>query len=358
MKVLKYIGLLILGFILLFGSFLVYATINDYTPQSCEGIFKTEKSDTLQVSDEISILSWNIGYAGLDREMDFFYDGGTKMQPSEEQTNINIKKIAEFIQSNDSLNFIFLQEVDKNAKRSYGIDQVALLDQVLPNHKTYFAYNYNVPYVPLPVYAPMGHVESGINTLSKRVPFQSERHSFPYNFSWPQKVFLLDRCFLVNYYLLDNGKYLALINTHNSAFDDNGEIRKAELIMFRDFLLNEYNAGNYVISGGDFNQSPPRLNTDFGEEPFDFDDYISIPDTLLPQGWNYVFDNSIPSNRRVIDAYHYGETKVTLIDFFITSPNVEVKNIKCINLGFENSDHNPIIGTFALKNDSINEIQK
>ena len=33
----------------------------------------------LSDSAEISLLTWNIGYCGLDKEMDFFYDGGTKV---------------------------------------------------------------------------------------------------------------------------------------------------------------------------------------------------------------------------------------------------------------------------------------
>ncbi len=358
MKVIKVFGYITAFLVLAVSLFFAYATFADYQPDEKEELFRSERCDTLNIGDTISILSWNIGYAGLDKNMDFFYDGGTKVRPKEEDSKNNINQIANFLEKNDSVNFIFLQEIDKRAKRSYYYDQVGEVEKRLPSHASFFAMNYNVKYVPLPLHNPMGSVVSGIHTLADKTPCLAERGAFPFNFEWPRKVFLLDRCFLAIYYPLSNGKNLVLINTHNSAFDDNGAIRKAELNLFRNFLVAEYEKGNYVITGGDFNQCPLNLNTDFGEEPFDFDDYVAIPDTLLPSDWNYVFDNSVPSNRRVVEPYQYGKTKITLIDFFITSPNVEVNYIKCIDLKFENSDHNPIIGSFSLKRDDLPETQK
>ena len=100
--------------------------------------------------------------------------------------------------------------------------------------------------------------------------------------------------------------------------------------------------------GGDFNQSPLHLKAEFEGQPFDFVDFHVIPDTLLPADWQYVFDNATPSNRRVDMPYKKGETKVTLIDFFIVSPNVLVELVKCDELEFEFSDHNPVRAVFRL----------
>lgn len=335
--------------LLVFGLFLAYSTICDYQPGASETIAENSDCAPIDINDEISVLTWNIGYAGLDRGMDFFYDGGTKMRPAKPQSEENLRNIASFLAGNDTIQFFLLQEVDKNAKRSYGQNQVDTFHKTLSSHTSCFALNYNVGFVPIPITEPMGGVQSGIQTLSKSRPRAATRTAFPFNFDWPLKVFMLDRCFITSYHPLSNGKELVIVNTHNSAFDENGEIRKSELNLFRDFLLKEYEKGNYVIAGGDFNQSPPSLSPSFGHEPFDHDDYVAIPDTLFPQGWTYAFDNEKPSNRRVIEAYQPGLTKVTLIDFFITSPNVEVNEVKCINLGFEHSDHNPVIGSFSLK---------
>ena len=73
---------------------------------------------------------------------------------------------------------------------------------------------------------------------------------------------MLDRCFMVNRYPLENGKELLVINTHNEAFDP-GEIRKAQMAYLKEFLLSEYAKGNYIIAGGDWNMSPPDFKPEF-----------------------------------------------------------------------------------------------
>lgn len=74
----KHIVYIIIGVLLLFVLFilvfLVFCTVEDYKPKSYEQI---SKGNTCQVvPDTFTIFTWNTGYAGLNREMDFFYDGG------------------------------------------------------------------------------------------------------------------------------------------------------------------------------------------------------------------------------------------------------------------------------------------
>ncbi|MFA6779031.1 MAG: endonuclease/exonuclease/phosphatase family protein [Paludibacteraceae bacterium] len=335
--------------LLLVACFFGYFTLTDYKPEMREVISSINHPDTIKIGESFSVLTWNIGYAGLDKDMDFFYDGGTKVRPEEKQVLENMEGIASFLKSNDSIDFFLLQEVDQEAKRSYHINQIDYMAKALPKHKPFFSLNYNVKFVPQPITNPMGMVKAGIATYSSFAPSISERYAFPFNFGWPLRIFMLDRCFMTTRLKTSNGKELVLINTHNSAFDDNGSIRKAELGYFRNFLVDEYKKGNYVIVGGDFNQCPVGINTDFGIQPFDFDDYVSIPDSLLPIDWKYIFDNKTPSNRRVATPYKKGETKITLIDFFIVSPNVKAEEIVCVDLDFRHSDHNPVIGKFRLE---------
>ncbi|HPH63210.1 MAG TPA: hypothetical protein PLN63_06295 [Paludibacteraceae bacterium] len=348
-RLLNYL-LIILGVIVLLAiSFFGYFTIVDYQPDMREVVSQSNSPDTIKVGESYTLMTWNIGYAGLDKEMDFFYDGGTKVRPEKKQVKKNLEGIASYLRANDSINFFLLQEIDQDSKRSYNMNEIDYIANTLPDHKHFFAYNYKVQFIPEPFTNPMGKVNAGLATYTAFSPALCERYTFPFNFSWPLKIFMLDRCFMTSRIKTNNGKELVVINTHNSAFDDNGSIRKAELNYFRNFLLAEYNKGNYVIVGGDFNQSPVGLKTEFEGQPFDFDDFVSIPDTLLPIGWKYSFDNRIASNRRVVAAYKKGETKVTLIDFFITSPNIKMESIECKDLGFEFSDHNPVIGKFRIE---------
>lgn len=324
-------------------------TCNDYQPAKEEIVKPESKGDTISFDDTISVLTWNIGYAGLDSSMDFFYDGGEKVRPEECQVKKNESAIIDYLsqESKKGLDFIYVQEIDKSAKRSYNQNQVEDLGDSLKSFHCYFGKNYDVKWVPVPIYNQMGYVESGIALYSIKEPSSVIRHSYPFNFSWPLKVFMLDRCFLCSRFKLPNGKELLMIVTHNSAFDGDGYLRKSELNYLKYFLQQEYSKGNYVIMGGDFNQCPTEFDPK-NIRHFDYSDYYTVPDTLLP-GWNYVYDKFQPTNRRVIAPYDSATTLVTVIDFFITSPNVSTVNVKTDNLEFSNSDHNPVWANFVLR---------
>ena len=57
---------------------------------------------------------------------------------------------------------------------------------------------------------------------------------------------------------------LVLVNLHLEAYDD-GEGKKAQTQMLQTILQKESDAGNYVIAGGDFNQT--FSNTDISAFP-------------------------------------------------------------------------------------------
>ena len=77
---------------------ILYATITDYKPAEKEVVYKSDgAADTLSLAKTYSLLIWNIGYAGLDKQMDFFYDGGKKVRTSKDQLDQNIGCIEKFI---------------------------------------------------------------------------------------------------------------------------------------------------------------------------------------------------------------------------------------------------------------------
>jgi endonuclease/exonuclease/phosphatase family metal-dependent hydrolase len=351
MKILKRIlkGFLILTilFVIGFAGIMLYAIISDYKPAEKTMVAENESPSVLSDSAEIAILTWNIGYCGLDKAMDFFYDGGTKVITPEVNCVQNLSAVLHFLKSNDSVDFIFLQEVDRNSKRSYKTDQYKAITDHLENFSAYFATNYDVFFVPVPPESPMGKVFSGIAMLSKSEPSSSIRYSFPGQYGFPKQLFMLDRCFLVNRYPLKNGRELIIINTHNEAFDS-GEIRKAQMVYLKNFMVSEYNNGNYVVAGGDWNQSPPDLKPEFSGNQINRNQMV-IQHDYLPSAWTWAYDNQIPSNRTVTAAYDPATTTTTVIDFFLLSPNIESISVKCINLKFENSDHNPVILKAKLK---------
>ena len=285
-KIMIWIAVIIL---LVFGSFILYITLADYKPE--EIIMIEENNVSKPVSqDTFDIMNWNIGYAGLGADMDFFYDGGKKVRPTKETGRKYMDGIKEFL-SNHQTDFLILQEVDLKAKRSHKMNEVAEIKTLLPDYQHAFATNYKVSFVPVPIYEPMGQVHGGMLNLSKQLPTEVVRYAYPLIASWPNRLFLLDRCFVLSKLPLKSGKDLVIINTHNSAYVYDVELREKELQIIKDKMLEEYNKGNFVVAGGDWNANPPGFKQagDFNGHIFEVSKVVMRPD-LLPDTWKWVFD--------------------------------------------------------------------
>ena len=332
-----------------FVGVLIYSTLTEFRPVQNENI-TTDKSgiQTIPSDGELSIITWNIGYGGLGKDMDFFYEGGEMTKPTISQNQKYLNGIIDFISKNDSVNFILLQEVDFDSKRSYCSDQSGTLQSVLPSHNKTWAVNYNSKFVPVPFLNPMGKVNSGLVTFSKYSVKQAQRLATPGSYSWPKKLFMLKRCFLITRYNVENDKELVLLNIHNSAFDDADEFRKEELKFLKIFILNEYENGNYVVAGGDWNQNPPG-STIKNIRNYKSKEVWPIEEDYLPDGWNWAYDPYMPTNRDVKVPFDKNTTNTTILDFFLVSPNIKIVEIKTIDMGFEFSDHQPVITILMLK---------
>ncbi len=346
-KFLKILFYLLIIIIVSFAVFLIYASIDNYKPEDKIQVFKSKKSTLLNKENDYSLLIWNIGYCGLNKEMDFFYDGGKNVRPPYNRVLENLKGVRSFLKKHQNTDFILLQEVDKNSKRSYSMNEFDSIASLFPERTSSYGKNYDVFFVPTPITEPMGKVEGGLMTISKYKPETSVRYSFPGNYSWPMELFMLDRCFLVNRYTMEEDKELLIINTHNSAYD-NGSLKAQQMRYLKDFLKDEYNKGNYIIVAGDWNQCPPNFKPSFTQNIMDNVQRTDISPKYLPK-WKWLFDNTLPTNRRVGTPYEKGKTLTTVIDFLLLSPNIESISVKNINLDFEYSDHQPVMATFKLR---------
>ena len=350
-KFFKILGFIVILIIVAFGSFLVFATVKDYKPDTQVVVSENNNPATISIDEngkELSLLIWNIGYCGINKEMDFFYSGGTQVYPDEAQVLKNMDGVKDFLLSHFDVSFALLQEVDINSTRSYHHNQMKEFAEVFNGYQADLGINYKVFYVPVPPKKPMGKVESGIVTYSYTSPKTAVRYSFEGNFAWPKSLFMLDRCFLVNRYPTTLGNELLIINTHNSAYDD-GTLKARQMKQLREFLLAEYEKGNYVIVGGDWNQCPPGFEPDFQKDKMDNVSRTDISEDYMPVGWTWAYDNSKPTNRRNKTAYNQGETPTTVIDFFLLSPNIEKLKVNNLDMGFKFSDHDPVLAKVRLK---------
>jgi endonuclease/exonuclease/phosphatase family metal-dependent hydrolase len=346
MKYLKYPLYLVLGLVILFALFVLYGTLSDYRPD--EETLLYEQADAAVLTDSIfDIMIWNIGYCGLGHEMDFFYDGGEEVRSDKATVMSNLNHILEYTASLDSCDFFLFQEVDVKSKRSYRLNQLDALEKQLEGYHAAFGTNYDVFLVPLPLNSPYGKVLSGIATMGRMEPLKSVRHSFPGNYAWPKGTFMLDRCFLVNRYPLVSDRQLLVVNTHNSAYDD-GTLRKGQMDYLHEFLVEEYEKGNYIIAGGDWNQTPAGFQPEFQHNVFDTVQLSYVEKDYLPGDWTWLYDPTIPTNRRVAKPYDPELSPTTVIDYYLLSPNISPVDVKGVHLGFVPSDHQPVLAKVRL----------
>jgi endonuclease/exonuclease/phosphatase family metal-dependent hydrolase len=341
------------------GGLLGFLMITEYRPEPVEPLtispprhLTTSPPHHLATSPPhhlITCLTWNIGYAGLGKEMDFFYDGGKRVRPAREQSERYLAGISSTLADFDTVDFVFLQEVDMDSKRSYGVNEAEVIRTVFPHHVSVQAVNYDCRFVPVPPAEPMGKVKSGIVTFTRWEIDAAARYRYDATFPWPKRVVFLKRCFLAARFRLENGKELVMVNLHNSTFDAKGALRLAEMAQLQEFLETEYARGNYIVAGGDWNMNPRGFNADrirTGDRAFDI---VPPIEGKYIKDWSFASDPTYPSNRNVDEPYRKGQTGTTLIDFFVVSPNIEIMEIRTIHTGFEYSDHNPVLLTFRLK---------
>ncbi|MEE4196479.1 MAG: endonuclease/exonuclease/phosphatase family protein [Bacteroidales bacterium] len=350
MKILKYILKLLIILVALFVLFLIYASVADFRPDIKKTIFQSTSPDTIDVSSGLSLMIWNIGYSGLGDDMDFFYDGGKQVRTSQERTLENFNFIRNFLEKNDTLDFILLQEVDIRSRRSYRINQYDSLKKILNGYFPFFATNYDVKFVPSPATNPLGSVKSGLTSFTRYQPRLVTRYSFPGNYSWPVSLFMLDRCFLVKRFPTTDQKELLVINTHNSAYDD-GSLKKQQMEYLKKFLLAEYNRGNYIIVGGDWNQNPPEIDYSAIRKNSPTKRFVlnPIPADYLPREWTWVYDPDTPTNRYLNAPYEQGVTITPIIDFYLMSPNINPGQVKAHHFNFKNTDHQPVISKISFE---------
>lgn len=340
--IIKIIFIAILLLVLVLGALLLHGTLTVFKPDEIEKLVVESNGKLKVVPNELSLLIWNIGYCSLGKEVDFFYDGGKIVYGEKQLTEKNLNKNIEYLSKHKNTDFVLLQEVDRNSWRSHKINQYEAINGLLKNHTTAFATNYKVQFLPFPFNKPLGKIWSGLASYSKYQPFESTRFQFPGSYAWPKSNYLLKRCFLLQRFKTEAGKDLVIINTHNSAYDSGGKLKKKEMAYLEKVLLQEHEKDSYIIVGGDWNQIPFDFDNNTFKKTEESYDQIPISKDYLPGNWQWAYDNKTSTNRKLAAPYKAAHTFTTIIDFYLLSPNIEVVSVKTDNLDFESSDHQPV----------------
>lgn len=353
MKIIK--GIIKTVFLLILVAFaaaaagLGYLSVTEYRPAAAEELgVEKGAGDKKPEKEEIKILSFNIGYGGLGDRASFIMDGGegNGKPATREDFEAYWRGALKFIK-NSGCDALMLQEIDRGSNRSYNADEVKELKEALNPQSSVFASNYLCSFVPFP-WPPIGRVDSGLLTAADFGIKSAERVSLPNPFSWPYRIANLKRAALVTHIPVEGSdRELCLINLHLEAYTAEEGRRKQQDAILK-IMREEYEKGNWVIAGGDFNQSFPATR-----DTFPIIDESWIPGELdekeLPEGFSYAFDRKTPSCRLLNGPYDKKTAQHYIIDGFIVSGNVEVVSVKTHDLGFEFSDHNPVEIAVKLK---------
>ncbi|MBO6165469.1 MAG: endonuclease/exonuclease/phosphatase family protein [Eubacterium sp.] len=351
----KVLLLIILLAILVAGGyvayvFLTYSRIEDNLALQPEGSV-TEKAKT---GEEYTIVTYNVGFGAYTPDFTFFMDEGTESRAASKESVENcINGCADIALSYDP-DFVLFQEVDIGSTRSYQVEQRNLINQKFAaagDYDNVFAQNYHSAYLMYPITEPHGASNSGILTESRFDITSSLRRSLPIA-TGVKKILDLDRCYSISRIPVEDGKELVLINQHLSAYGTDAAQGNAQLEMLFADMKAEYEKGNYVICGGDFNHD---FTTDSKEyfnpgtdrsyswcEPF--------PDDIIPQGFSKCtnYADGMISTTRYTDIPYSADSFTVILDGFIVSDNVKCTYVQNIDKQYQYTDHNPVVMKFIL----------
>ena len=356
-RIIKGILIFIAAVIVCVGGVLAFLTITEYKPADVEPLkIAGDAGDTCSTGDQLTIMTWNIGYGALGDNADFFMDGGEMVKSAdEERIMLNMDGIMKQIEAVDP-DIFFLQEADRDSARSYNINEVKMLRDRFKGYESTYGINFKTPFVPYPV-PPIGKVDAGIMTFTDSHAASAERIQLPIPFKWPVSAVNLKRCVTETHVPLQDadgqklGKDLVLFNLHLEAYDS-GAGKIAQTKMLEELLTEERAAGNYVIAGGDFNQifstEDKRL---YPAQPGKWQPG-EIDVNQLGEGWQFLMDETVASCRSLDQPYVNADKdsfQFYLIDGFIASDNIQVEALETMDLDFVNSDHNPVVLQFTLR---------
>ena len=209
--------------------------------------------ETVRAGDELTVLSWNIGFGAYEDDYSFFMDGGSESWAwSRERLNKNLSGISAELKSANA-DLYLLQEVDHDSTRTYHVDEREFLYAAQPGYASVYAVNYDSPFLFYPLHQPHGSSRAGLMTLTKLAVSSAERRSLPVE-TGVTKLVDLDRCYSVSRVPAEGGRELCLYNLHLSAYSSDGSIADEQLRMLLSDMQAEVERGNYVIGGGDFNK--------------------------------------------------------------------------------------------------------
>ena len=134
-----------------------------------------------------------------------------------------------------------------------------------------------------------------------------------------------------------------------SAYDEGGVYRAKQWQQLTEFMQYEYDRGNYVVCGGDFNHDIANSKDLFISNTKTAESVYQLSNNDLSENFKFATSINAPTYRSASMPYEKGVSYTAVIDGFIVSDNIEVTYVENVDLEFRYSDHNPVIIDFILK---------
>ena len=286
---------------------------------------------------ELTVMIWNVGYAGLGEESDFKMDGGTMLQPpGRKVVKKNLAGILKTLNSHIA-DFYLMQELAGPGFLTHGINVRDSIATTLKDYSMFFSSDISTRFIPVPF-----GLHHGLATFSRI------SDTVPESISLPEEPGLIMGFIPRKYHaqITDvdvEGSQWSVINIHLAAFDEGANTRNAQLDAVFELAQRLYAEGRHVVIGGDWNM---RLTeTDFASTSTE--DALfwihDFPKNKLPEGWRLVFDPHVPTVRTNERPFITDENYRTIIDGLLISPDIDVVSADGVDLGFSYTDHQPAV---------------
>ncbi len=317
-----------------------------HAPESLVKYSVSEDVPTGQILKRVRLVSWNLGYAGLGWESNFVADGGKAWLPrSQTYVRANLAGIQSTLRSLEA-DIYLLQEVASPCLVNRQVDVLAGVKETLAGCQYVYSPDLRTRWIPPPLNINVG------NALFSSIPMIGcEGRLLTSEAGYYAGVLKTHYRMLVSRFkVIGSSAQLTVVNIHLAAFDEDASTRLQQLREVITFAQHEYQQGNFVVVGGDWNLR--LVDTNFPHETeerflFWLDDF---PMTWLATGWHLAADKSVPSVRTLHKKYIARDNYVGVIDGFLLSPNIEIENVNNMDVGFQYSDHQPVVLAMTLRN--------
>ena len=298
----------------------------------------------LKPGDRFSVLSWNLQFSG-SREEAFFYDGGQAVSVPEERVRRTMSGIEQVIREH-SPDLVFLQEVDRDSRRTARIDQLKHYLESgdwacwssTPYHRS--------RYVPHPSSEHLGRIDLHLAVLSKLALEAGERIALPgLSEGWLRKQFNLKRAVQSLGLRVEGRPSVRIGNTHLSAFSRGDGTLGHQVGVLQGWI----GQGDSWILAGDMNMLPP------GDDPARLEDsessYSDDPNPVLglqPERYDVDRADLLSPNARTYLPFGADEPD-RKIDYLLASEDLELVEHRVLREARELSDHLPIWAVFEIR---------